>query len=370
MYSRVVKESLDEFNPLRRPSEPVLFKNGVARWPALARWSPEYLISAVGRERVRVCSSQSGEFKYNPDGSPVSPGDQRTIDDVLFEEVARWIIEEAAGAPKYYVTKFGLSESLPPQLLADLDFPATPRVMAPSIWFGSAGTSTPLHFDSPDNLHCQIYGSKRWVLFSPYDTPYLYPYPEDDRYSHVSHVDLANPDFGRFPLFRQATPLEVVLEPGDMIFVPAFWWHYVRSRTISVSVNRWWHQEVRQLCTPNAVRLLRTHYRQSVTGAAPAGELAPAEWMATAHAILEVNALAAVLMAACALRRFESEPIAADAAPRNAGADAPWAALLTMALDVSTTTLAVDDARRCVEALSETLHARRTPAERGDDAVA
>lgn len=34
-------------------------------------------------------------------------------------------------------------------------------------------------------------------------------------------------------------PGVVVLEPGDVLFVPRGWWHFVESLELSISVNVW-----------------------------------------------------------------------------------------------------------------------------------
>jgi len=39
------------------------------------------------------------------------------------------------------------------------------------------------------------------------------------------------------PLFAETEALLAVLEPGDSVFIPGGWYHYVRSLTTSVSVN-------------------------------------------------------------------------------------------------------------------------------------
>ena len=45
------------------------------------------------------------------------------------------------------------------------------------------------------------------------------------------------PDLERFPLFAKATHMDVVLGPGEFIYIPARCWHYVRALTTSVSLN-------------------------------------------------------------------------------------------------------------------------------------
>ena len=57
---------------------------------------------------------------------------------------------------------------------------------------------------------------------------------------NYSRFDPEKPDYDRFPLSRQVQPLEVILEPGDAIYLPSRWWHQVRSLDSSVSLNFWW----------------------------------------------------------------------------------------------------------------------------------
>lgn len=61
----------------------------------------------------------------------------------------------------------------------------------------------------------------------------------------MSPVDILDPDLSRFPRFSQTRRLECELRPGDVLFMPAFWWHEVRSRPDplekrNLAVNFWW----------------------------------------------------------------------------------------------------------------------------------
>ena len=108
----------------------------------------------------------------------------------------------------------------------------------PRFWIGPAGTVTPLHCDYDDNIFAQVWGSKRIFLSPPHHDEFLYP-KEANAILFGSPFDPEAPDFDRFPLARQATMIEVVVNPGDMLYVPAGWYHYVRALTFSLSSNRW-----------------------------------------------------------------------------------------------------------------------------------
>ena len=110
----------------------------------------------------------------------------------------------------------------------------------PRFWLGPAGTVTPLHRDENDNLLVQIWGEKRVTLYSPDQRPFLSAWsttPEGDREPGGTDVNPDAPDYESFPQFRQAHRLDVVIGPGDMLFIPDGWWHHVRSLSPSFSVN-------------------------------------------------------------------------------------------------------------------------------------
>ncbi|XP_015490160.1 HSPB1-associated protein 1 [Parus major] len=111
-----------------------------------------------------------------------------------------------------------------------------------TLWIGSEGANTPCHLDSYGcNLVLQVQGRKRWHLFPPGDTSFLYPtrIPYEES-SIFSKVNIANPDLKRFPKFRNSTAHVVTLSPGQVLLVPRHWWHYVESiDPVTVSINSW-----------------------------------------------------------------------------------------------------------------------------------
>jgi hypothetical protein len=50
-------------------------------------------------------------------------------------------------------------------------------------------------------------------------------------------VDPDRPDYERFPLFRQVKGFECTIGPGETIFVPGGWAHWVQSLDASISLS-------------------------------------------------------------------------------------------------------------------------------------
>jgi len=100
---------------------------------------------------------------------------------------------------------------------------------------GPKGTITRLHFDCGD-AHAwlgQVVGTKLFIFYPPSDSDKLYPIE-----STHSPIDPLNPDYEKYPLFRQARARVVILRPGEVVLNPCRWWHYAVALTPSVTVMR------------------------------------------------------------------------------------------------------------------------------------
>lgn len=86
-----------------------------------------------------------------------------------------------------------------------------------------------------DNLLVQVTGRKKVVLFSPREASNLYLSGDKSRV-----LDIDSPDLSTFPRFSRVTRHECHLEPGDVLFIPALWFHNVVSLDFGVAVNVFW----------------------------------------------------------------------------------------------------------------------------------
>ncbi|MGH9261027.1 MAG: cupin-like domain-containing protein, partial [Acidimicrobiales bacterium] len=189
-------------------SRPVVLTDVARDWPALARWSPQDLRERFGHLQVEVQAERSADPNYevNKLGHKRSVRLSDFVDQVL-----------TGGATNdYYLTAnnemLGRPEFAP--ILSDIgSLPEfcdrSQLAQRASFWFGPAGTVTPLHHDTLMLCHTQIVGRKRWRFISPLQTPLLY-----NHFEVYSPIDIDHPDLNRYPLFSQATVLDVVVEPG------------------------------------------------------------------------------------------------------------------------------------------------------------
>ncbi|XP_070544125.1 hypoxia-inducible factor 1-alpha inhibitor-like [Ptychodera flava] len=107
---------------------------------------------------------------------------------------------------------------------------------------GMEGNITPSHYDEQQNFFAQVKGYKRCILHHPSQFGCLYPYPVSHPCDRQSQVDFDNPDYERFPGFREAYGKEAIVGPGDVLYIPMYWWHQIESVPkggITTSVNFW-----------------------------------------------------------------------------------------------------------------------------------
>jgi len=56
----------------------------------------------------------------------------------------------------------------------------------------------------------------------------------------MSQVNVLSPDLTRFPAWADADRVLLELGPGDMLFIPVYWWHTVCGIDQNMSINYWW----------------------------------------------------------------------------------------------------------------------------------
>jgi len=108
-----------------------------------------------------------------------------------------------------------------------------------TLWAGMKDVYSHLHYDEAANFFGQIYGKKKWILYSPADFDKLYCYPRFHAADRQSQVDINNPDFDAFPKFKEAKAYTLTLHPGEVLFLPSYWFHHVISLDPTISINFW-----------------------------------------------------------------------------------------------------------------------------------
>ncbi|XP_030434541.1 bifunctional peptidase and arginyl-hydroxylase JMJD5 isoform X4 [Gopherus evgoodei] len=163
------------------PQKPVILEGIVDHWPCMKKWSLDYLRQIAGCRTV-----------------PVEVGSRYTD-----EEWSQTLMMVNDFIDQYIVNKNSIGYLAQHQL-----------------------------FD-------QVIGRKYIRLYSPQESENLYPH-ETQILHNTSQVDVEDPNLVKFPKFERAAFQACILTPGQVLFIPVKYWHYVRSLDVSFSVSFWW----------------------------------------------------------------------------------------------------------------------------------
>ena len=215
--------SLTEFrDACIRPLAPALLTGSIAHWAALEDWrSLDYLSREAGARVVPV--EVGGQYT-----DPASSQMLMRLDDFIE-------IHLTTGDASGYVAQHRIAD----QVRALRTAYTVPDYCACAIvddgssdvvtmgWLGPVGTISPCHHDPYHNLLAQVVGHKHVVLFPPGS----HMYPRHDFMTNTSRIDLsAGPvDSAAYPLFSWEHATAVTLAPGDVLFMPRHWWHFIVS---------------------------------------------------------------------------------------------------------------------------------------------
>ncbi|KAK6983765.1 lysine-specific demethylase 8 [Biomphalaria glabrata] len=215
------------------PRHPVIITDAIGYWPALTtrKWSIDYLRSVAGCRTV-----------------PVEIGARYTEDSwtqklITINELIDIYMKNANSETKAYLAQHQLFDQVW-ELRDDISVPVycclgDDEDVDINAWFGPAGTISPLHQDPKHNFLCQVMGEKHVRLYSDEHTDSMYPH-QSHLLHNTSQIDLDHPDLDQFPKFSNLPCLECTLRPGDMLYIPPYHWHYVKSLSVSFSVSFWW----------------------------------------------------------------------------------------------------------------------------------
>ena len=219
-------------------------------------WNLDYLAKHFGGQMYSVFTSKTNEFKFwdsDKDKGLKTPSDfvPPTFRlEMSLKQFAEKLRTKDRSEKIYYQN--GLTDKVGPAIVRDFikfrwDWVET--LSAAGNWgpltsnlllIGEKNNVTPVHYDEQENLFSQIQGEKRVFLFDPEQFECLYPYPTFHPHDRQSQVNLRNPDFDKFPNLANVKGYYTVLKPGDVLYIPMYWWHHVESASdVTISVTFW-----------------------------------------------------------------------------------------------------------------------------------
>jgi len=242
------------------PLKPVIVTDAMKNWKAMGRWTPEFFKKEFPDMKFSIKGAEYGQAGYkenaateftmssfidrvmaSTDENPAPYFRNRILYDVFPS-----LKSEIEPLPEYFSPNW-LNDKYAVKKIGEV----LNRGAAIEIYIGGKGGAFPvLHYDGAGThaFLMQLYGRKEYIIYPPDQEKYLYPSPTKINLSLLNSLD--KPDLEKFPLFAKAEATVLVLEPGELLFVPSHWWHTAKMLTpsITISINTLnqsnWHELV------------------------------------------------------------------------------------------------------------------------------
>jgi hypothetical protein len=130
----------------------------------------------------------------------------------------------------------------------------------PMLWLSHPGVVAQTHYDTQHNVFVQVQGTKRFLLFPPGTELYSYPnihrsyrqsqvplemnrstHPSDSSPTGTTTSGSTGGSASLHPFYlvhpSNVTAYEVLVNPGDILYIPPYWQHRVESYTLSLSLS-------------------------------------------------------------------------------------------------------------------------------------
>jgi hypothetical protein len=208
-------------------NRPVIITGCFDHWPARKKWSLDYFEERFGDKTLQFSERDwklrdlVGELRKGTKPAPYL--NQVKLDEQFLE------LYDDIGDLKYSRENALTSRFLPQSMRIHRGIRA--------LFIGSAGSGFgKLHWDH-SYLHVyisQVRGPKDFMIFSPDDSPFLYPKPGYPNESLIK--DINNFNVEDYPEIKKATPIRFTVNEGETVFIPAGWWHSTKMTELSMSI--------------------------------------------------------------------------------------------------------------------------------------
>ena len=248
------------------PRKPLIIRKATKDWPALKKWTFDYLKETVGYQVVPLYDSSKADPSkpINASAAEMKFGDYIDLIQKEPTDLRIFLFDPIKHAPRL------LDDYRAPENLMNgfLD-------KYPNMFFGGAGSVTFLHYDIDlaHIFHTHFSGRKRVILFDQKWSERLYRIPFAT-YA-LEDYKIENPDFEKFPALNGIEGEEAYLEHGDTLFMPTGYWHWMKylDGSFSISLRAWdksWAIKAKSLYNLTIQRkfdnVMKKNFRQKYMG--------------------------------------------------------------------------------------------------------
>jgi hypothetical protein len=251
------------------PNKPVVLTDVVPTWPCFKKWSKEGMIRDFGDMDVNINQGITMKLK-----------DYFSYSEQAVEENPMYLFDSEFGEKRpNMLDDYSVPKYFPEDYFSYLEHPHRPSfrwILVGPARSGATFHKDPNHTSAWNGL---LWGLKKWLLYPPNTIP-PGTFPSDDEWEVTTPISIVE----WFYNFYQETdkpekkksksglssknnqtdpqrPVECLLRPGDMIFIPNGWWHTVLNLEESVAVTQ---NYVSQQNVRNVLEFLRRKEKKTL----------------------------------------------------------------------------------------------------------
>jgi len=230
---RVDHITKDDFvNNYLKPRKPLIIRKATETWPALQKWTFDYLKEVVGDQVVPLYDSS----KADP-SKPINA----SAADMKFADYIDLIQSQPTDLRIFLFDPIKHAPGLLDDYRSPTDLMGGFLDKYPNMFFGGKGSVTFLHYDIDlaHIFHTHFNGRKHVILFDNKWSERLYCIPFAT-YA-LEDYDIEKPDFEKFPALDGVEGQQAILEHGDTLFMPTGYWHWMKylDGSFSISLRAW-----------------------------------------------------------------------------------------------------------------------------------
>ncbi|KAJ4351294.1 uncharacterized protein N0V89_006633 [Didymosphaeria variabile] len=270
-------------------NRPFVVRKAASSWPSHKKWNAAYLESVIRSSPVNVAITPHGNadsILHLPDSSAlfVKPFETTLPFSIAQSNIRAQGVDDTWNDSTYYLQTQNdnlrgeyatLFKDVPASIpWARIALDQDPDAI--NFWLGNSASTTALHKDNYENVYVQVLGKKHFVLLPPVEAPcvnekavlaatYGNDGPpdstlhlkkdmvvkidgaeegEEGQYVPFATWDPDRPEEHTTPFSRYSQALRVTLEEGDMLYLPALWYHKVgqscNAEGLCCAVNYWY----------------------------------------------------------------------------------------------------------------------------------
>lgn len=218
------KEFIQEY---LRNGRPVIIKDFISKEsPCWQKWSYDYFKEIAGNEQVDIYGRE--EESQNHAASP-------PVGRMSFAEYLDKISSQPTELRLFLFNLLKIRPELKKDVIYNDVTGGKVLQWLPYMFFGGEGSATRNHFDI-DMSHVfisQFQGAKRIWLFPNDQSDLMYKLPYN--FHSIANLKTSNPE--QYPGLKLLEGFEAIIYPGDTLYMPAGWWHYIQYETEGYSIS-------------------------------------------------------------------------------------------------------------------------------------